>query len=381
MERIKIEPRPNWSMEIEKVGFDFYHIDGIPYWHESAYYRFTAAEIDMIEAAANTVHKLCLRAIERIVSERLYPLMGIDPDVGKLIAESWEKAEPAIYGRFDFLYDGEGPPKLLEYNADTPTSLFEASIVQWNWREQRFPRADQFNSIHEHLVERWRRLLVGRYDALTTPLYVTTATPMPEDEHTVQYIGSCAEEAGWKMKFLPIQQIGWNGYGFTDLDETVMRYVFKLYPWEWLMRDDFGKNIKPSGSLWLEPMWKMLLSNKGILPILWQMFPEHENLLPAYRDPADLRDAGVRYVRKPALGREGQNVQILEGTRIISQNEGIYDTGPFIYQQFGTGANFDGITPNLGVWMVNDEACGMGIREDDGLIVANGSRFVPHIFE
>jgi glutathionylspermidine synthase len=86
-------------------------------------------------------------------------------------------------------------------------------------------------------------------------------------------------------------------------------------------------------------------------------------------------------VRKPALGREGQNVQVLEGTRIVAHNEGIYDTGLFVFQQFGTGANFDGITPNLGVWMVNDEACGMGIREDDSLIVANGSRFVPHIFE
>jgi glutathionylspermidine synthase len=36
-----------------------------------------------------------------------------------------------LYGRFDLAYRGDGPPKLLEYNADTPTALFEAAVVQW----------------------------------------------------------------------------------------------------------------------------------------------------------------------------------------------------------------------------------------------------------
>lgn len=377
MKRIKISPRTNWSADIEKLGFDFYHIDGVPYWNESAYYEFNAAEIDMIEAAANAVHRLCLRAIERIISERLYPFMGIDPDLGKLIAQSWENREPAIYGRFDFLYDGEGPPKLLEYNADTPTSLFEASIVQWDWRQQRFPDADQFNSIHEHLVDRWRHLLVGRYNA--DKLVVTTATPMPEDEHTVQYIGSCAEQAGYKIKFLPIQMIGWNGITFTDLDEQPIMQVFKLYPWEWIVGEDFGKNIKPSGSLWLEPLWKILCSNKSLLTILWDMFPEHENLLPAYRDPSPF--AGKKYVKKPVLGREGANIQIIESGCIIEKRDGSYGDGLYVYQEFIEPPNFDGNRPNIGVWMCNDTACGMGVREDGSLIISNGSRFVPHIFK
>jgi glutathionylspermidine synthase len=218
MERLRIEPRPNWTREVEALGFDFYTIDGVPYWGEDACYRFTAAEVDIIEEAANKLHKLCLYAVQRIVDMRLFPLLGIDPEIGRLITESWARREPAVYGRFDLIYDGATAPKLLEYNADTPTSLFEASIVQWNWREQRFPEADQFNSIHENQVARWRSFLVGRRNA--NRLHVTCATPMPEDETTVQYIGATAQEAGYRAKFLPIQEVGWDEglKRFVDLD-------------------------------------------------------------------------------------------------------------------------------------------------------------------
>jgi glutathionylspermidine synthase len=399
MKRNSIAPRQNWSAQIESLGFDFYHIDGIPYWNESAYYEFTAGEIDMIEAAANDVHRMCLRAVERIISERLFPLLGLDSAIGKLIAKSWERRDPAVYGRFDFLYDGSGPPKLLEYNADTPSSLFEASIVQWNWREQVFPDADQFNSIHESIIERWKKLLVGRWldDGvnkavnIANKLYVTTADGGPagtEDVHTVQYMGVLAQEAGFVSKYLPIQSIGWNGYAYTDLDETVIRQVFKLYPWEWLVNEQ-AENIEKTfdSMFWFEPIWKMLLSNKGILPVLWEMFPEHENLLPAFRDPTEFKDRP--YVEKPLLGREGANITIYGADgRPLQKTQGSYGSdgnlpghGTFVYQGLGESQIFDGkVRPNLGVWMANDTACGMGVREDDTLVVANGSRFVPHIF-
>ena len=62
------------------------------------------------------------------------------------------------------VFDGTGPAKLLEYNADTPTSMFEAAVFQWTWLEQAIERniipkrADQFNSIHERLIEAWKKL-------------------------------------------------------------------------------------------------------------------------------------------------------------------------------------------------------------------------------
>ncbi len=65
-----------------------------------------------------------------------------------------------LYGRFDFAYDGRNI-KMLEYNADTPTGLLEASVAQWLWIEQvsGIANRDQFNSIHEDLIKRWKTIL------------------------------------------------------------------------------------------------------------------------------------------------------------------------------------------------------------------------------
>jgi glutathionylspermidine synthase len=378
MERLDLTPRPNWAQEIEALGFDFNALDGIPYWHEAACYRFSAAEIERIEAAANDLHGLCLQAAERIVTERLYARLGLPPGVWPLIEASWAARQSSVYGRFDLVYDGVSPPKMLEYNADTPTSLFEASIVQWHWKEQVFPQADQFNSLHEALVARWTELRAQLGDDL---LYVTCTTPHPEDEATVQYLGSTAIEAGWGSKFIPIEQVGWDSARrvFADLDGLAMRRIFKLYPWEWLLRESFGANIEASGALFIEPVWKMLLSNKGILPILWETFPGHENLLPAYLDPTPLGNAPS--VRKPLLGREGANVSIWDGQRMVTETDGAYADSGYVYQAYAEPVVFNGVRCNLGTWMIGDACHGMGIREDDGLVMGNESRFVPHIFE
>lgn len=376
MQRIKTEPRQNWEKTVTDLGYDFFKSEGVPYWDEDAYYRFSAAEIDVIEAAANDVYKLCLAACEHIIESRLYPLLGLSADAGRMVADSWDRKEPTVYGRFDFIYDGAEAPKLLEFNADTPTALFEGSIVQWNWREQKFPKSDQFNSLHEALVARWAALRLGRRDDL---LHITCATPMAEDETTVQYLGQTAKEAGFRTKFIPIQEIGWNGVSFVDLDNEPMNQVFKLYPWEWILREEFGKNVAASRSLWLEPAWKMLLSNKGILPILWELFPGHPNLLPAYREPGPL--AGRRVVRKAALGREGADIRITDGATVLVETAGAYADSGYIYQEFYEPPTFDGRRPNLGVWMVGRESHGMVVREDASLIVSNQSRILPHIFE
>jgi glutathionylspermidine synthase len=379
MERIAITPRPEWEAQVEALGFDFYRTGALPYWDESACWHFRAAEIDVIEAAANKLHELCLAAVDRIVGRRLYPLLGLDPALGRLIDESWRRGDPAFYGRFDLVYDGSGAPKLLEYNADTPTTLFESAIVQWNWKETVHPAADQFNSLHEAMVERWRSFLVGTRGA--DLLHVTCATPNAEDETTVQYIGATAEEAGFRSKFLPIQDIGWDAGArrFVDLDNQAMTAVFKLYPWEWMMREDFGAHVPVSGVRFIEPIWKMLLSNKGLLAILWEMFPEHENLLPAYTGPDVLR--GRKMVRKALLGREGANIRISDGDHILLETSGAYGAEGYVYQAFAEVPQSDGNYVTLGAWMVGDACHGLGLREDTTPIITNRSRFVPHYFD
>lgn len=376
MQRRSCTPRPDWSQRVEALGFDFHTIDNAPYWDESAYWCFTAAEIDELEAVAEELHQMYVQAAEHVIRQGLLPRLGITGLAADLVQRSWALREPGLYGRFDLAWTGAGPPKLLEYNADTPTSLFEASVIQWQWLRDFDPEADQFNSLHERLVERWQFLwaMLPR----DFPLHLTCAMPHAEDEGTVRYLQATALEAGLATKRLPIDAIGWDGRQFLDLEDQPIRRLFKLYPWEWLAEDEFAANIVPAGLQVLEPAWKLLLSNKGLLAVLWQLFPDHPNLLPASLSPLPGRS-----VRKPLFSREGANITILNNGQPDWHVDGPYGAEGYVHQAWtdladtGTGTGGRAV---LGVWTVGDTACGLGIREDDGPVTKDTSRFVPHLF-
>ena len=152
MKRLTCPPREGWQHTIQNQGLAFSTLaDGSSYWDEGNYYEFTAAEIDRLEAATNRLQEMCLAAGQHIIGHNLFERLGISAISAKLIRESWESEPPSIYGRFDLAFDGS-QVKILEYNADTPTCLLEASVVQWNWLRDNFPHADQFNSIHDRLI-------------------------------------------------------------------------------------------------------------------------------------------------------------------------------------------------------------------------------------
>ena len=371
MKRCPTTPRPDWIKRVESLGFAF-HSTPETYWDESAYYEFDSAQIDVLEKAANDVHELCLKAVEHILRENLFQQFQVPGDWISYVAESWDHDDPTVYGRFDFAYDGSGPPKLLEYNADTPTGLLEAAVVQWHWLQDTHPDADQFNSIHEKLIAAWK-YLKPHIDGI---LYCTAVADSLEDEITATYMRDTAVQAGLHTALIHVDQIGWDyaRHLFVDLQNRPIRHLFKLYPWEWLMREQFGRNILRKTTSWYEPAWKMLLSNKAILPLLWKLYPGHPNLLRAEYEPF-----GSSYVRKPCLGREGANVQIVFDGQEFLQTEGVYK-GPFVYQEVFPIPKLDGNFPVLGCWIVGDEACGLGIRESTDLITRNTSRFVPHLF-
>ena len=157
MKRLPITPRSDWRQRVESVGMLYHTIDDELYWDESACYCFSRSEIDTIDLATAELHSLCLTAVEEVIRRNLFSRLRIPEEFATLVTSSWEMDEPSIYGRFDLSWDGSGAPKLLEYNADTPTSLLEASVVQWFWLRDTQPRADQFNSIHEKLIAFWQR--------------------------------------------------------------------------------------------------------------------------------------------------------------------------------------------------------------------------------
>ena len=372
MRREIITPRSNWPKKVEALGLDFHTQDGEPYWWEGACYAFTAAEIDIIEEATETLHALCLEAVDRLLASGDLGRLDIPEAYWPWIADSWRRRDPGVYGRFDLSYDGSSPPKMLEYNADTPTALIEAAVVQWYWLEEVKLGCDQFNSLHEKLIERWKELhrqvtRAGR----AASLHLAGVFNELEDRRTVEYMQDVAGQAGWSTTPLDIADIGWNGRFFTDLAETQIHFLFKLYPWEWLLREDFGPHLLSDLVGIVEPPWKMVLSNKAILPVLWEMFPDHPNLLPASRDRAAIPGPCVE---KPIFGREGQDVRLLRRHEPPSAAPGR------IYQALAPLPVFDGWHALIGSWIVGGKGAGMGLREDRSPITRNRSRFVPHYF-
>ena len=380
MKRITITPRADWQKKVEEIGLIYHHTEGRPYWNESAYYSFTSAEIDRIELATNELHEMCLKTAQHIIDNNRFNELSIPDAAIPVIKQAWENEPPALYGRFDLAYDGE-QLKLLEYNGDTPTALLEASVAQWHWLEELFPKLDQFNSIHEKLLAKWQEL--KPYVAKTVHFAYLEPPDVEnsEDLMTVSYLMDVAGQAGFESVLLRMDDIGWDAAQncFVDLDGRPMRSIFKLYPWEWLLFDVYADILLSTYSLtqWIEPIWKMLLSNKGILPILWELFPGHPNLLEAhFHDPKKLTD----YVKKPLLSREGANLTIRRGSS-VQETAGPYGAEGFVYQARARIPNCNGTYPVLGSWLIDGVAAGIGIRESANPITDNRSCFVPHLFE
>jgi glutathionylspermidine synthase len=372
MKREILQPRPDWPAKVAALGLDFHTNDGEPYWWEAACYAFSAAEIDVIEEATETLHGLCLKAVDRLLEASDLGRLDIPPAYWPWIAESWRRQDPDVYGRFDLAYDGVSPPKMLEYNADTPTALIEAAVVQWYWLEEVKPGCDQFNSLHEKLIDRWKELRErASRGGHQTSLHLTGFFKELEDRRTVEYMQDVANQAGWSTTLLDIAEIGWNGSAFTDLTETAIGFLFKLYPWEWMLREQFGAHLLRDLVGIVEPPWKMVLSNKAILPVLWEMFPGHPNLLPASHDRGAIIGPCIE---KPNHGREGNDVRLLGKDDAGNAHRGQ------VYQALAPLPVFDRWHALIGSWVIGGKAAGIGLREDRDPITRNTSRFVPHYF-
>jgi len=384
-QRIALPVRPDWREKVEARGLSWHTgPDGAPYWDESAYWLFGEAEVDRIEAATNELYDLCLKAVGHVVEQNKLASFGYDAATIALIEQSWARRswQPTFYARFDLAYDGHDL-KLLELNGDTPTSLVEAAVVQWWWLEERFPGADQFNSIHEKLVAAlglWRQN-AGADEAL----HMTCVTPHLEDEGTIEYLAAAATEAGVKTEFIGLGDIGLQSSGeerFVDLEDRPIGSLFKLVPWEWLLADPFGQALARQASAerirLIEPAWKMVASNMMLLVTLKDLFPDCEYLLDATAS-AEVAAGWGDFVKKPALGREGANVSLVEAGEAAEANPGPYDDDLFVYQRRARLLQADGNYAVLGSWVVNREACGLGVRESTGPITSNLARFVPHV--
>jgi glutathionylspermidine synthase len=358
---------------------------GQAYWDESVYYQFTLKQIEEeIEQPTEEIHQMCLDIVDKVISdERWLQKFCIPEPHWDFIRNSWLTGEKSLYSRLDFSYSGNGPAKLYENNADTPTSLYETGFWQWLWLEDKVNageitrQADQFNSLQEQLINRFTILREQHPEEV---LHLACCKESEEDRGTVQYMEDCAEEAGIPTQFVYIEDLGYGEGGyFTDLDHQVITWMFKLYPWEFMLREDYGEYLAEAGVTWVEPPWKSLLSNKALLPLLWQQYPNHPNLLPAFFEE-DLSSSDLKsYVKKPIFAREGSNVTINKNGQIVEASSGPYGDEGFVYQEYHPLPVFGDNYTLIGSWLVDDKPAGMSVREDKSRITQDLSRYIPHI--
>jgi len=385
MLRIPVNERPDLMRVASEHGLEYSASDGITGWDESACYQFSARQIgEDLEAPAEELESMCMEVVNRAVSnESVLQRLGIPKHFWEYIANSWHANERNLYGRMDLSYNGKGPAKLLEYNADTPTALYETAVFQWEWFEQAtemglIPEGgDQLNDVHESIVQAFPFL------GIEGLAHFACNYDIEDDKGTLQYLEECAQEAGLETCFLAIEEIGLNDHGqLTDLNDRAIRTLIKLYPWEWIMAEEFGAHVTTSGVRFIEPPWKTILSNKGLMPLLWGMFEDHPNLLPAYFEDdsasTELMDSG-NYVRKPLLSRQGANIEIVTDGQTHYKSDGPYSENAHIIQGFQSLPEYEGHFPLVGCWMIASKAAGLCIREDKTLVTSKDSRFVPHV--
>ncbi|CAH2707824.1 GSP-synth domain-containing protein [Xanthomonas campestris pv. nigromaculans] len=385
MQRIAIAERADWREQAESLGFHFHTIDGEPYWDESAYYAFSLRQIeDDIEAPTQDLHDMAMQLVDEVVgSEQLMTQLAIPPFYWDWIANSWKDRDPHLYGRMDLAYAGDGPAKLYELNYDTPTSLYESAYFQWLWLEQQIaagalPKGtDQYNLIQDLLCETLGALAVE--GAIGPQMHFSAVRDSLEDRATVRYLRDCAHQVGISTEEVAIEDIGLSADGwFTDEQDRVIHTLFKLYPLEFMMEERFGPALIANRVRLIEPAWKSVLSNKGILPLLWERHQGHPNLLPArFAQAGEAPTAG--WVRKPLLSREGANISLVTAQGDAAQTDGPYVDGPAILQAYHPLPVFDGRHALVGSWLVADRPAGLGMRDDDGPITRDTSRFVPHV--
>jgi glutathionylspermidine synthase len=391
IENLAVEPLSKAVME--DIGMTWHtDADGSSYISQELV-RVTRDQAEAYYLAANTLYDMMVEAGQRVIDERLYLELGIPSNLVGLIEDSWDKDDLHLYGRFDLAGGLDGLPiKLIEFNADTPTSLFETSIVQWALlKSNGMDETHQFNNLHEMLQENFRRLITGdkplaefaeRY--ARQKLLFSSAEGLAEDERTVRYLQQVAHEAGWYTDFCYMHEAGFSDdQGVFNRDGQIADFWFKLYPWEDIAADELeltrmlGKIARHGCTRILNPAYTLLFQSKGILKVLYDMFPESPYLLRTDFEP--LTD--VAQVSKKLFGREGANMALLaaDGTTLASTG-GPYAHHKAIHQErahFAQDANGDNYQAGVfHVW----EACGLGFRRG-GAILDNMSKFVGHIVE
>ena len=350
------------------------------------------AEAEAYAVAANELYDMFAETGEYIIENNLFHEIGIPFNLVELIKTSWESdVHWHLYGRFDFAGGIDGKPiKLLEFNADTPTALFESAIIQWAMLKQNgLEESSQFNFIYEALVENFRRIVtLGEDTEQFEELYegwrflFSSIKGNAEEENTVKLLQHIATEAGFDTAFAFIDDAEFDDSGIYSEEEKFDLW-FKLIPWEDIAIEEsdlamlLTNIIKNQEAIIFNPAYTLMFQSKGFLKILWDLYPNHPLLLESSFEPLK----GKKQVRKPIFGREGGDVAIINANGTIEEeNKDVYGNHKMLFQEYvELPIDLEGNSYQAGVFYAY-EACGVGFRRG-GKILNNMSKFVGHIVE
>lgn len=387
----KIEPLDNGYLE--SIGFGWHtDLDGSRY-ISNELVSITQDEAEAFYEATNELYDMYVAAAEYVINNDLFHELGIPFNLVDIIKSSWENdVHWHLYGRFDLAGGIDGKPiKLIEFNADTPTSLFETAIIQWAMLKfNNLDEAAQFNDVYEALVENFKRLITLEEDTSRFDEYYegwkilfSSIAGSVEDENTTRLLEAAARDAGFECDFAFVNEVSFDDENGIFWNGQNWEYWFKLIPWEMIAIDESDlaliiKNIiKNQKAIILNPAYTLLFQSKGIMKILWDLYPNHPLLLESSFEPLN----GKKQVKKPFLAREGANVSIINSDGSIEiQNDGEYANGKFLYQEFADFAKDEnGNSYQAGMFFAF-EGCALGFRKGKD-IIDNYSKFVGHIIE
>ena len=376
---------------LEELGFSWHtDSDGSKYVSD-ALVEVSQEETENYYEAVNTIYDMYVEAAEYVIKNDLFFELGIPFNLVDMIKKSWESdVHWHIYGRFDLAGGVDGQDiKLIEFNADTPTGLFETALLQWALlKHNNMDEEKQFNNVYEAISNNFKRLITlfddtsefdERYDGWK--ILFSSISKNDEEEVTTKLLEQMANDAGFVTSFEFLENTHFDDDGVYDANENPYEYWFKLYPWEDIAVDEpelattLTHIMQNQKAIILNPAYTLLFQSKGMMKILCDLFPDSPYLLKTSFEPLQ----GIKQVEKSVFGREGANTAIVdENNQLVEKTDGPYDNYKKIYQEYVEfPKDVHGKKYQAGVFFAY-EACGLSFRKG-GEIMDNMSKFVGHV--
>jgi trypanothione synthetase/amidase len=413
LERVEFQPKPvegPWLDTSDPAIKKFVEVYGVDLSRtrleesKSNYYKINIESWFALTRAGFQLHNMCIKATERVLKDdSLLKLFGIPEELWPRLKKSFERCPYQITGRFDFVFNADGTKlKMFEYNADSASTLLECGVIQDKWAaavglDQEGTRSAGFR-LDSLLGKAWQDVVdIGCIPKGSKVHFLVDNDG--EEEYTALYPAGKAQKAGLETELVVMfdsLKLGEDGHVY-DKEGKQVKYVWKTWNWETGIKDwklsKTRKRERPDqvflsdilfnehdDIIIFEPMWKLVPGNKAILPILWEMFPEHPNLLRTeWKVTDELRKSG--YARKPIVGRTGQNITIVSAEvdgkpgEVLGESEGNYSDRDLVYQELFPIAKRGDYYGIIGGWVCGAYYAGAGVREDKSIITNLDSPF------